>query len=102
MASGQTDASHAERLDIYARAIGLAFQVQDDILDVEGETEVIGKPQGSDQDRDKPTYPNLLGMTEAKATARRLCDEAIDALSCFDARADTLRQIAEYIVKRDR
>lgn len=102
MASGQTDATQANRLDIYAHAIGLAFQVQDDILDVEGETEIIGKPQGSDQDRDKPTYPNLLGMTEAKATARRLCDEAIDALSCFDAQADTLRQIAEYIVKRDR
>ncbi len=102
MASGQSDPIHAERLDTYAHAIGLAFQVQDDILDVEGETEVIGKPQGSDQDRDKPTYPNLLGMVEAKATAQRLCDEAIEALSCFDTRADTLRRIAEYIVKRDR
>lgn len=102
MASGQSDVTQAQRLDTYAHAIGLAFQVQDDILDVEGETEIIGKPQGSDQDRDKPTYPNLLGMVEAKATARRLCDEAVRALSCFDARADTLRQIAEYIVKRDR
>lgn len=102
LASEQQSAEHRLRLDRYARDIGLAFQVQDDILDVEGTTETIGKPQGSDQDRDKPTYPNLLGMTEAKATAERLCRDAIEALDCFDARADTLRQIAEYIVRRDR
>lgn len=102
MASGQRDAEQAVRLDDYAHAIGLAFQVQDDILDVEGVTETIGKPQGSDQDRDKPTYPNLLGMREAKATAQRLCTEAVTALSCFDRRADTLRRLAEYIVDRDR
>ena len=102
LAAGGSDPGQAERLDVYARAIGLAFQVQDDILDIEGATEVIGKPQGSDQDRDKPTYPNLLGMVEAKATAQRLCDEALDALSTFDARANTLRQLAEYIVRRDR
>ena len=102
LAGGGSDSVQAERLDVYARAIGLAFQVQDDILDVEGATEIIGKPQGSDQDRDKPTYPNLLGMPEAKATAQRLCDEALAALSIFDARANTLRQLAEYIVRRDR
>lgn len=102
LAGGGADSQQAERLDVYARAIGLAFQVQDDILDVEGATEVIGKPQGSDQDRDKPTYPNLLGMSEAKATARRLCEEALAALSVFDERANTLRQLAEYIVRRDR
>jgi len=102
LASGRDDTAQAERLDRYARSIGLAFQVQDDILDVEGATETIGKPQGSDQDRDKPTYPNLLGMSEAKATAERLCREAIVALDCFDGRADPLRLIAEYIVRRDR
>ncbi|MGD9600819.1 MAG: (2E,6E)-farnesyl diphosphate synthase [Gammaproteobacteria bacterium] len=102
LASGGDDTTHAERLDRYARSIGLAFQVQDDILDVEGATETIGKPQGSDQDRDKPTYPNLLGMSEAKATAARLCREAIEALNCFDERAEPLRLIAEYIVRRDR
>ena len=102
LAAGQSDIAHAARLDRYAARIGLAFQVQDDILDVEGETEIIGKPQGSDQDRDKPTYPNLLGMAAAKATAQRLCDEAVAALDCFDDRADTLRQIAQYIVRRDR
>ncbi len=102
LAGGGTDTALAERLDTYSRCIGLAFQVQDDILDVEGHTEVIGKPQGSDQDRAKPTYPNLLGMTEAKATAQRLCDEALNALAVFDERADTLRDLARYIVKRDR
>ncbi len=95
-------ALYGERLDRYARAIGLAFQVQDDILDVEGATETIGKPQGSDQDRDKPTYPNLLGMAAAKQTAVELCTEAVNALDCFGAAAGPLRQIAEYIVQRDR
>lgn len=102
LGGGGAHQEHESRLQDYARCIGLAFQVQDDILDVEGETAVIGKPQGSDQDRDKPTYPNLLGMMEAKATARRLCDEALAALSVFDHRADTLRDLARYIVKRDR
>ncbi len=102
LASGSDDPTLETRLDHYARNIGLAFQVQDDILDVEGETETIGKPQGSDQDRDKPTYPNLLGMETAKATARRLCDEAISALDCFGTSADPLRWLAVYIVKRDR
>jgi farnesyl diphosphate synthase len=102
MAAGGTDADAAAALDVYARSIGLAFQVHDDILDVEGATEVIGKPQGSDLDRDKPTYPNLLGMDEAKATARRLCEEAIGALDAFGAGARVLRDLARYIVKRDR
>lgn len=102
MAGGGTDPAAEEALDVYARSIGLAFQVHDDILDVEGATEVIGKPQGSDLDRDKPTYPNLLGMAEAKATARRLCDEAVASLADFGTGADTLRELARYIVGRDR
>jgi geranylgeranyl pyrophosphate synthase len=101
-ASGQSDPAFAARLDRYAHNIGLAFQVHDDILDVEGETETLGKPQGSDQERDKPTYPNLLGMAAAKATASRLCEEAISALDCFGANADPLRWLADFIVKRDR
>jgi geranylgeranyl pyrophosphate synthase len=102
MGAGGTDPAAAEALDVYARSIGLAFQVQDDILDVEGATEVIGKPQGSDLDRDKPTYPNLLGMDEAKATAQRLCEQAIGSLDRFGRGADVLRDLARYIVKRDR
>ncbi len=96
------DPSLADRLKRYAACIGLAFQVQDDILDVEGETEVIGKPQGSDAGLDKPTYPHLLGIEAAKATARRLCEEAIACLEPLGSNAETLAMIADYIVKRNR
>ena len=102
LGSGNDDPDLARRLDHYATCIGLAFQVQDDILDVEGATEIIGKPQGSDADRDKPTYPNLLGMDAAKATAERLCEDASASLAPLGANADTLVMLADYIVKRDR
>ena len=102
LASGCTDGDIERRLDRYATCIGLAFQVQDDILDVEGATEVIGKPQGSDAGLDKPTYPNLLGMEQAKATALSLCSEAVACLTPFGERAATLAMIADYIVRRDR
>jgi farnesyl diphosphate synthase len=99
--ASKTDAM-APRLDRYARCIGLAFQVHDDILDVEGDTSVIGKPQGSDDDQDKPTYPRILGMEAAKGAAVRLCDEAIECVAPLGAHGETLRQIAAYIVQRDR
>ena len=89
-------------LDHYAKCIGLAFQIQDDILDVEGETHVLGKRQGADQARNKPTYPALLGMTEAKARARNLIDEALTSLQPLAAQADELRAIAHYVVERIR
>ena len=85
----------------FAKNIGLAFQVQDDILDVEGDTATLGKPQGSDIERNKPTYPNLLGLEGAKQAANDLHGRAIAALKSFDERADTLRQIADYVVKRN-
>lgn len=91
-----------DKLDHYAKCIGLAFQVWDDVLDIEGDTEVIGKPQGSDVERGKPTYPNLLGMAGAKQTAKDLHDQAIESLQGFDQKADTLRWIADYIVSRDK
>ena len=102
LSSDIRDKEISERLDRYARCIGLAFQVHDDILDVEGDTETIGKPQGSDDEQNKPTYPNILGMQEAKNTAQRLCDEALQSLETLGSAADTLRQIATYIVNRDR
>ncbi len=102
LAGGARDDALGERLERYATCIGLAFQVQDDILDVEGETAVIGKPQGSDAGLDKPTYPDLLGMAGAKETARALCDEALACLAPLGDAAGTLALIAEYIVKRDR
>jgi geranylgeranyl pyrophosphate synthase len=95
------DPEQFRRISEFAGCIGLAFQVQDDILDVEGDTEVLGKPQGSDIQRNKPTYPNLLGMDGAKKVARVLHEQALAALSGFDERADILRQIADYIVERN-
>ena len=89
-----------DRLDHYAKCIGLAFQIRDDILDIEGETAVIGKQIGADSALNKPTYPALLGMDESKRRAWDLHEEALDALSVLDARADPLRQISRYIVER--
>ena len=84
----------------YASALGLAFQVQDDLLDIEGDTEVIGKRQGSDAARAKPTYPALLGIEGARQHLARLLDEALSALKSFDSEADTLRAMADYVVAR--
>lgn len=92
------DQYHA--LDHYAKCVGLAFQIRDDILDVEGETEIIGKQQGADDALNKPTYPALLGLSGAKARAQELHEEAIEALNQMDERADALRDISSYIVKR--
>jgi geranylgeranyl diphosphate synthase, type II len=84
----------------YGEAIGLAFQIADDILDVEGTTEELGKDAGSDQARGKATYPALVGLEASKARAAELVEMALDALAPFDERAEPLRAIASYIVKR--
>lgn len=100
LASGRADADKLASLSQYARAIGLAFQVQDDILDVESDTATLGKHQGADIARDKPTYPALLGMDAAKAYALELRDQALHALRPFDTAAEPLRELARYIVER--
>ena len=91
-----------QALDLFAERIGLAFQIRDDILDVEGRTEIIGKPQGSDNAQNKATYPALLGLDEAKRRVARLHEEAIDSLAGFGTEADGLREIGDFIVKRER
>ncbi len=88
-------------LDQYAKRIGLAFQVKDDILDIEGDTVTLGKTQGKDQANSKPTYPALLGLEGARKLARQLHQEALDSLSIFDHGADPLRWLADYIVARN-
>jgi farnesyl diphosphate synthase/geranylgeranyl diphosphate synthase type II len=88
-------------LDDYGRHIGLAFQVVDDILDVEGDTLTLGKTRGKDGEANKPTYVKLLGLDGAKAEAKRLLGEAIVALEGFDDCADLLRDLARYIVARN-
>ncbi|GAB7531928.1 (2E,6E)-farnesyl diphosphate synthase [Pseudomonas sp. 3A(2025)] len=100
LASGRSNAAQLEALQVYARAVGLAFQVQDDILDVESDTATLGKRQGADIARDKPTYPALLGLEAAKAYALQLRDQALEALRPFDAAAEPLRLLARYIVER--
>jgi farnesyl diphosphate synthase len=89
-----------EQLDHYAKCVGLSFQIHDDVLDVEGDTQTLGKPQGSDIARNKSTYPALLGMTEAKAHARELHEEALEHIAGFGKEADPLRWLSTYIVER--
>jgi geranylgeranyl diphosphate synthase type II len=84
----------------YGEAAGLAFQIADDILDIEGTTEEIGKDAGSDEARGKATYPAVMGLAAAKEEALAMMDEALRALEIFGVEADPLREIATYIVKR--
>ena len=98
----ETDDAQLERLDHYGKCIGLAFQVQDDILDVEGETRTLGKQTGMDQRHEKPTYPALMGLDAARQRARELHIEAVDSLTGFSSSADPLRWISAYIVERER
>lgn len=100
--SPEIDPSLLQRLDHYGKCVGLAFQIRDDILDVEGETEVIGKTQGADAAQDKPTYPALVGMDNARQQAKELHEAAIESLEPLDERADTLRDISSYIIERIR
>ena len=84
----------------YAQCLGLAFQIQDDVLDVEADTSTLGKTQGADEARDKPTYPSLLGLDGAKDRATKLVQQAITAIDGFDQRADALRALARYVTQR--
>ena len=86
----------------YADRIGLAFQVADDILNVEGDPVLMGKSVGTDSQRRKGTYPALLGLKKAKKLARELVQSALKSLSEFDKRADPLRAIAVYVIERKR
>lgn len=94
------DATRLQALTIYADAIGLAFQVQDDILDVTTDTAILGKQQGADVARNKPTYVSLLGLDNARAKAQELHQQALAALADFDQRAQPLRALSAYIIER--
>jgi geranylgeranyl diphosphate synthase type II len=87
-------------LDRYARALGLAFQVIDDLLDVEGSAEQVGKRTHKDENRGKATYPALLGIEESRRLAERLRRKAVDALAGFDQGAEPLRRLANFVVER--
>ena len=98
-ASGLT-AEEWNALDGYSQDIGLAFQIQDDILDVEGSTEDLGKTIGADAARAKPTYPSVLGLQAAKSRARELQCRACDRLGPFGERARILAWLASFVVDR--
>jgi farnesyl diphosphate synthase len=89
-----------DRVDTFAKHIGLAFQVVDDVLDAEAPTATLGKTAGKDADRDKPTYVSALGLAESKAFAEELRQEALKALDGFGEPAVRLRQLADFIVLR--
>jgi farnesyl diphosphate synthase len=93
-------AARLQALDHYAKCIGLAFQIRDDILDVTANTQILGKRQGADAALHKPTYPALLGLDGARTHADELVTEAVDSLVSLGPEADTLRWIASFIVAR--
>ena len=98
---GTEDSALSNALKKYAKCIGLAFQVQDDILDVEGETEIIGKPRGSDADSDKTTYPRLMGLENARKKATDLIDESIESIAILGSRGEMLKKLAQFIINRN-
>ena len=99
-AAGLTDGPKLDALRKFGADIGLAFQIQDDILDVEGETAVIGKSAGADIARNKPTYPSTIGLEASRRKAQDLCDGAIAALAPIGAASDALAGLARYVVNR--
>lgn len=87
-------------LDEYSRAMGLAFQITDDILDVEGNAETLGKNPGVDMARSKPTYPLLLGLPEAKTRAKKLYAQTLESLAPLGDNGHTLAELAGFIIER--
>ena len=92
--------SDRESLLTYADAIGLAFQVQDDILDITSTTEVLGKPQGSDTQANKSTFPQLMGIEDATATSHQLIADALSALTALPYNSQLIADFARYIIER--
>ncbi|TFH66083.1 MAG: polyprenyl synthetase family protein [Candidatus Zixiibacteriota bacterium] len=97
---GGADPTASRALERYGATVGLAFQIADDILDIVGDLETIGKDVGSDEARGKATYPALLGLGEARSRARELRDIAVSALDPLGEKADRLRQIAHFVIDR--
>jgi geranylgeranyl diphosphate synthase type II len=99
---GEADDTALDGLERYGQCLGLAFQVVDDILNQEGDPHLMGKAVGTDQFRQKNTYPALLGLAGAKAKAADLVNQSLRSLAIFDNKADPLRAIARYVIERQR
>lgn len=97
---GGANDKELKSLNRYGEAVGLAFQIADDILDVEGQAQEMGKGTGGDAKKGKATYPSIIGLDESRMRAEELVEMAVFALSGFDEKADPLREIAGYIVAR--
>ncbi|WP_426285333.1 (2E,6E)-farnesyl diphosphate synthase [Luteibacter sp. E-22] len=100
LAAGCSDAGMLSRLDRYGHAVGLAFQVRDDILDVEGESAVIGKTAGKDAAADKPTFPSVIGLDASRVRLAGLVDEALEAIEPLGERGEWLADLARYSAHR--
>lgn len=101
LSAAADDDPRVAALETYARAVGLAFQIHDDILDVTGDTATLGKTAGADAAHDKPTYPALLGLDGARAKADGLLEEALAALVPLGEAAAPLAELARYMIERD-
>ncbi len=99
---GGAGPAELERLAVYGRALGLAFQIVDDVLDITADLQTLGKDPGSDREAGKTTFVDLLGVDGAKARAKAVMDDGIRALEPFGARAEALRALGRYTVERDR
>ena len=100
--AGDADTNLRERLRRYGDHIGLAFQIQDDILDVTATTEALGKPSGSDGRHDKSTFPELIGLEASQTRAARLAEQAIEALGAGGQAQEPLAELARFVVARTR
>ncbi|ASI97191.1 (2E,6E)-farnesyl diphosphate synthase [Vibrio rotiferianus] len=100
LAAGEKGLEVLPHLERYSQAVGLAFQVQDDILDIISDTETLGKPQGSDQELNKSTYPSLLGLEGAMEKAHTLLQEALQALEAIPYNTQLLEEFARYVIER--
>ena len=98
LAGGNED--EEKSINRYGQQIGLAFQIADDILNIEGDRRLMGKGTGSDKEREKMTYPSVFGAAESKKVQRQLIENAIDSLNQFDTKAEPLRDLARYIIAR--
>ncbi len=100
--AGKGSEAQVAALARYGKAVGLAFQIADDILDIEGDTELLGKTTGADVARGKVTYPAAVGLERSRQAARGLVDDALAALEGFDDKAEPLRTLATYIITRSK
>jgi geranylgeranyl pyrophosphate synthase len=100
LATGNGTPAHLAALDRFGRVVGLAFQIVDDILDVEGDTQTLGKTARADAARNKPTYPAVLGMAAARQRARELHKEALESLAPFGDNGQILAALASFILER--